>query len=135
MQLADDINYYPEAPPTFGYIMIKAANFLNLGPEQYRKADFFNLPAKGLEGQALGFVRSGFSQILDGRGYTTDRPIQGIGVAAIYDMIEILHFEMVSRLSKPSGHGFLDMMDCRHRVTPGTTISLYNSVVHELFKS
>ncbi len=82
MKLADDISYYPESPPAFGYIMAKAANFLKLGPDQYRKADFFNMPRQELEMEGLKLIRLGFSQILAGRGYRADRPIQGIGVAA-----------------------------------------------------
>lgn len=68
MPLAEDYTYFPDAPPTFGYILVKSAAFLKLGPDQYLKGDFFGLPRQDLEGEVLGLVTSGFSQFLDGRG-------------------------------------------------------------------
>ncbi len=70
-------------------------------------------------------------QLLAGRGFSSKKPLEGIGVAACYALLDTVHFQLVSRRSASMDEGILDRMLCQHRVKPEKVWVVYNLVAFE----
>lgn len=112
-----------------GYVRYKAFVYLAIGPDAYRKGDYFNLPPESWSADLLDAIRRGCQQLLDWRGFAPDRPLEGLGIGPFYRLLELFHFERVSQeLLDGGGPGqILDRMRMRH-VVKGEEIVLYNLV-------
>ena len=118
----------PPPPAGFSYIRGKAQLYLKVGADNYRKRDFFNMPLSAWDAEALERIRLGFEQIVDYKGYTPDEPLRGLGISGFTDMIQTLHFELISRSSTEFDGNFLDKMLLQHIVSKDMDITLYNLV-------
>ncbi len=81
-----------EGAGTLGYIRSKASMFVRIGPDAYRRQDFFSLPDITLTSAELAGVIAGMQQIAEGRGCCPDRPITGLGVSVLHALFRTLHF-------------------------------------------
>ena len=124
-----DINKIPAvAPPTFAYLFFKAKRYLKVGPEIYRKGDFFKMPPEDCSDLLLAAIQRGMEQISRSRGYSSDKPFTGIGIDGFYALLSTLHFELEKQsVTLLDEDILLDEMHMRHRVT-GERIVLYNAV-------
>ena len=115
----------------FGYIYAKAYKFNKAGADVYRKDDFFEQPPADTEPEMLELIASGCRQILSGKGFSAEKPLQDIGVAGFYRLMELFHFESSKRKSiykKADGGrsgGIIDRITFVHLVD-GREATLYN---------
>ena len=104
----------------FAYLYSKAERMLLVGPEKYRKDDFFKEP-RSVNNDALELIHSGCLQICNGKGLTKDKPLSELGVSGFYDLMRMFHFDSVSRRTDHSFEyngksGALDEITFEHRV-------------------
>ncbi len=102
----------------FPYINTKAANYLEIGPVLYSESDAFEQP-KSQDPQILEELKKGCLQIIDGKGFSKEAPIEKISVAASYALMEMFHFRFVSRKSSygvflGAQKGVIDHMNFEH---------------------
>jgi len=117
-----------EPPDHFGYIHFKAYNYVKIGPEAYSDQDAFGMPPKGAPPHLLALIELGCRQIVDWKGISSDRPLQGLGISGFYRMIEVFHFEMVRQSATFGDDGsVMDKITIKHSVT-GEEITLFNLV-------
>ena len=103
------------------YIFTKAELYLQTGPENYRREDFFEQPPLNLNTVDMDSIRYGCEQIVEGRGFNISRPLQGLGVSGFYRLMELFHFQFESRKTKYSfmyeeEEGALDIMTFTHKM-------------------
>jgi hypothetical protein len=115
-------------PENFGYIHFKAYKYLKLGPDAYSAQDALGMPPNGAPPPLLALVEQGCRQIVNWKGLSPERPLQGLGIKGFYRMIEVFHFK-VSEQSATFGNdgNVMDKMTIKHSVT-GEQIALYNLV-------
>ena len=102
----------------FPYIYTKAANYLEVGPVLYSESDAFEQP-KSQDQQILDELKKGCLQIIEGKGFSKEAPIEKISVAASYALMEMFHFRFVSRKSSYGAFlgakkGVIDHMNFEH---------------------
>ena len=105
----------------FPYIFTKAELYLKIGPDKYRKEDFFQQPLLNLGTVDMESIRYGCEQIIEGRGFNYTTPLQGLGVSGFYSLMELFHFKFESRKTKYSfkyeeEKGALDIMTFTHQM-------------------
>ena len=105
----------------FPYIFTKAELYLKIGPDNYRKEDFFQQPPLKLDTTDMESIRYGCEQIVEGRGFNFSTPLQGLGVSGFYRLMELFHFQFESRKTKYSfiyeeEKGALDIMTFTHQM-------------------
>ena len=105
----------------FPYIFTKAELYLKIGPDKYRKEDFFQQPPLNLDTVDMESIRYGCEQIIEGRGFNYTTPLQGLGVSGFYRLMELFHFQFESRKTKYSfkyeeEKGALDIMTFTHQM-------------------
>lgn len=119
---------YLSGPPKAAYIKYKANNYLKVGPARYRKRDALGEPSAGVEPEVLEAVRFGFEQIVNGAGFTEERPLRDVGISGLYALMRIVHFEVVSQsMTFLSEKEMLDRMEFRH-VMDGDVVTVFNVV-------
>ena len=112
----------------FVYLQVKARRYVEVGPETYRRQDFFRRPDAGMDEEDLAVLMHGMKQLADGAGAAPDRPLTGIGIRGFNDMRYTLHLEFAGQdIVGETDTEFLDLMRCRHVVTD-EVIELYNLV-------
>ena len=104
----------------FPYIYTKAANYLEIGPVLYSESDAFEQP-KSQDPQILEELKKGCLQIIEGKGFSKEAPIEKISVAASYALMEMFHFRFVSRKSSyfvfiAEQKGVIDHMTFSHLI-------------------
>ena len=104
----------------FPYIYTKAASYLEIGPVLYSESDAFEQP-KSQDPQILEELKKGCLQIIDGKGFSKEAPIEKISVAASYALMEMFHFRFVSRKSSYGAFlgaqkGVIDHMNFSHLI-------------------
>ena len=115
-------------PPSFGYVMSKARKYCKIGPDKYRKGDFFHLPDMEWPEEILKAVDDGMTQLLEQRGMSEDNPLVRLGIEGVYALMETLHFRLERQfLIATTAKGYLDRMDMMHLVT-GQGLTIYNLV-------
>ncbi|GDX50272.1 hypothetical protein LBMAG26_11310 [Bacteroidota bacterium] len=105
----------------FPYIFTKAELYLKIGPDNYRKEDFFQQPPLNVAIKDMESIRYGCEQIVEGRGFNLSTPLQGLGVSGFYRLMELFHFQFESRKTKYSfiyeeEKGALDIMTFTHQM-------------------
>lgn len=118
-----------EVPKGWSYILTKAGLYLRLGPDRYRKADFFGLPRADWDDDLLAEIESCFRQFADGRGYSSDRPVEGVGISGFSAALHTLHFRLVEQRASltDDSQAFIDEMVLEH-VMDHHAVTLYNKV-------
>jgi len=115
-------------PEHFGYIHFKAYKYLKIGPDAYSAQDALGMPPRGALPSLLALVEQGCRQIVDWRGLSPERPLQGLGINGFYRMIEVFHFKLAEQSATFGDDGsVMDKMTIKHSVT-GEQITLYNLV-------
>ncbi len=61
----------------FPYIYSKAALFLKMKPEIYRKNDFFAQPPAEFDEEDIAILKHGCEQVLEGKGFKKREPVHG----------------------------------------------------------
>ena len=102
----------------FPYIYTKASNYLEIGSVLYRESDAFKQP-KSQDPIILEGLKKGCMQIIEGKGFSKEAPIEKISVAASYALMEMFHFRFVSRKSSYGAFlgaqkGVIDHMNFEH---------------------
>lgn len=119
----------------FPYIFTKAEIYLSIGPENYRKEDFFNQPPASLPNADMEAIRIGCEQILEGRGFNHKNPLVGLGVSGFYRLMELFHFQFKKRKTQYSftnngSKGALDIMTFHHRMDD-RKVTLFHFCPHQ----
>ena len=98
----------------FIYLFSKAELFLRLGPEKYRKADFFKLPPLDSTLEELEILKLGCIQITDGKGFSESSPLTDMDVSGLNQLMRLFHFESESRSTnyQYSFNGVEGILDC-----------------------
>lgn len=115
----------------FPYIFTKAFRYLKIGPEKYRKQDFFKQPPIDLDSEELEVLTSGCKQILQGIGFSESEPFTNLDVSGFYNLMRLFHFQYTDRTTKHSfvlnnKKGILDCISFKHYVDDNRTCVLYN---------
>ena len=102
----------------FPYIYTKASNYLEIGSVLYRESDAFKQP-KSQDPIILEGLKKGCMQIIEGKGFSKEAPIEKISVAASYALMEMFHFRFMTRKSsyfvfKAEQKGVIDHMNFEH---------------------
>ncbi|MFM7683377.1 MAG: hypothetical protein ACKO7P_11630 [Bacteroidota bacterium] len=117
----------------FSYIHAKAEIYLKLGPDLYRKKDFFQMPDKSWDKNEILLIETGCQQILQGKGLTAKNPLSGLGVGGFYNLLSTFHFKpknrITKRLKKDGEIQFLDIIEFEHFVDQ-TIVTYCNLVAH-----
>ncbi len=120
-----------DAPPKFMYLVAKAERYLKLGAGAYRSADFFHMPSADWSVPVLAAIKNGMEQICRFKGYSSDCPLERIGVAGFYPLLATLHFELEDRKTQfLDEHTVLDEMHMKHWMDD-SRIVLYNKTLTE----
>lgn len=116
-------------PAVFWYLHYKAFAFLAVGPDEYRSHDALRQPPEHLPATRLNAIKQGCEQILQFRGLSADRPLEGISVDGFYALLRVFHFALDERATLGTGviGTVLDQMKMRHLVD-GQEVTLYNLV-------
>jgi len=115
-------------PEYFGYIHFKAYKYLKIGPNAYSAQDALGMPPTGAPPPLLALVEQGCRQIVDWRGISPERPLQGLGIKGFYRLIEVFHFKVIGQSATFLANGsVMDKMTIKHSVT-GEEITLFNLV-------
>lgn len=118
----------------FVYLFTKSFLYLRMGPDAYRRQDFFNRPAADTDPSEFGLIEDGCRQLLAGIGFTPDRPLTGLGISGFYALLDMFHFKLrrQSIAGRLQGRpGMLDRMEMEH-VMNGNTCVLFNAVEYEI---
>ena len=95
---------------------------------QCGQGDAFHRPPANLPAGRLDAIKRGCEQVLQYRGLSADRPLEGIGVDAL---IRLFHFDAVEHTvlaTEDSPDVVLDQMQLKHLVD-GRELTLYNRLV------
>ena len=115
----------------FPYLFSKASTYLKIGPDKYRKKDFFKKPPLDLDKDELEAIESGCKQIMQGIGFVKEKPFTGLHIRGFNLLLDLMHFESIGRKSqsiKIDGKTcFLDEIKFKH-VMDGSEITYYNLV-------
>ena len=117
----------------FIYLFSKAFLYLKMGPEAYRRRDFFKQPSEDADADELAAIENGCRQILNGRGFSADQPLTGLGISGFYRLMDLFHFKLRSQsvAGRVEGRrGMLDRMDMQHAMDERTCV-LFNLVGYE----
>ena len=104
----------------FPYIYTKASNYLEIGSVLYRESDAFKQP-KSQDPIILEGLKKGCMQIIEGKGFSKEAPIEKISVAASYALMEMFHFRFMTRKSSyfvflADQKGVIDHMTFSHLI-------------------
>ena len=121
-------------PEAFRYIHFKAFAFLTAGPDEYRTHDAFHRPPDNLPASRLDAIRRGCEQVLQYRGLSPDRPLEGLGVDGFYALIRLFHFQTVQTTAQATEDAgvLLDRMKMKH-IVDSRELTLYNRVIVKPF--
>jgi hypothetical protein len=115
----------------FPYLFSKAYAYLKIGPEKYRKNDYFNMPPSDLDQDELDAVESGCKQILQGIGFDVEKPFTGLQIRGFNLLLDLMHFEPIARKSQSTKIDgktcFLDEIKFKHLMDQSEII-YYNLV-------
>ena len=129
--ILDNKSLPADKSPKFMYLVAKAKRYLELGPEAYRSADFFDMPSADWSAPVLAAIESGMEQICRFKGYSSDSPLEHIGVEGFYPLLATLHFELEHQAAHfLDERTILDEMHMKHWMD-GSRVVLYNKVLTE----
>jgi hypothetical protein len=114
----------------FPYIYSKAALFLKMKPEIYRKNDFFGQPPAEFDEEDIAILKHGCQQVLEGKGFKKENPFTGLDVFGFSALMRLFHFQQLSRKTfhtyeHEERTGILDCITFRHLVED-TEVVYYN---------
>ena len=115
-------------------VRAKARLLQKKGVRRYRMENRLDKGSSELSPELQAELLRACGQLVAGRGFSAKKPLEGIGVAACYAMLDTFHFQAVGRRSAAKEDGILDEMRCRHRVTPEKVWVVYNLVAIEPMK-
>ena len=128
--LTEDLQRYA-MENRFPYIFSKAELYLRLGPEKYRKADFFGVPRASLSPEELAVIELGCKQVLEGKGLSREVPFTDLGIPGFRILFQLFHFEVKGHKAKKQvidgKTRFIDEMVLEH-VMDQTEIRYFNLV-------
>ena len=107
------------------YIGHKASSLVHTGIAEYQASDALGMPSSKWGAHELDGVRSACEQIVEGRGFCADRPIEGLDVSATHALIATMHFKLESQSARVEKRSFLDTLICRHVMDPGRRGTLF----------
>ncbi len=113
-----------------GLLHFEAFAFLMLGPDGYQRLGESTV---SLTDRELDQVQSGCAQIVDWRGVSLDRPLDGLGIHGFNILLAVLFFTLDMQRAIPvDGQSgvFIDEMRMRHMVNTDEIVTLYNLVDH-----
>jgi hypothetical protein len=112
----------------FPYIFTKAFYFLQDGPERFSQNDAFGLPDDSFSKEDIKKIIIGSEQIMNGKGFRKELPLDGIGIRACHKLFELFHFKFIKQSAfKLNTDEFMDEMTFEH-VVDKSTIKCYNVV-------
>jgi hypothetical protein len=116
---------------SYSYVFFKACNYLKLGPEKYRKDDFFGQPTSTNK-EELQLIENGCKQVLECKGLNEATPFSEIGITGFYQLMGLFHYESIKKKSRygfiwNQERGILDAITFQHAVDKNE-LTLYNFV-------
>ena len=120
----------------FPYLFTKAELFLKVGPEIYRKEDFFGQP-KTTDSEELEMIKNGCIQLCHGKGLSAENPFTDLDVSGFNNLMRLFHFESESRKTRHGitingQRGALDCITFKHAMD-GRTATYFNFCVYPKF--
>ncbi len=102
---------------TYGYLNAKAQIYLRKGPEAYRRDDFFHVPRAEWDASILAGLDRGFRQLVEWKGLTADRALEGIDMSDLYRIMEVGHFRLIDFSAQPlNADAQVGIVTMRHRM-------------------
>lgn len=99
----------------------------NKGLETCKNDDRFDLKGMKITDDAFELIESGIKQLIDYKGLTFDRALQGLTVEGFYFFMHIFRFELRRQLATHFKNYTMDSMLMKHSVT-GDEMWLVNKV-------
>ena len=120
----------------FPYLFTKAELFLKVGPEVYRKEDFFGQP-KTTDSEELEMIKNGCIQLCHGKGLSAENPFTDLDVSGFNILMRLFHFESESRKTRHGitingQRGALDGITFKH-VIDNRIATYFNFCVYPKF--
>ena len=113
------------------YILTKACYYIRYGSEKYRSIDALKLPSESWSQSDLDEIESGCKQIVSGKGFRKDQPIENLSIRAFYLLFELFHFKSVNQKATKMDNGnMLDKIEFEH-VMDGKKVTYYNVVKYD----
>ena len=112
-------------------IRAKARLLQKLGVKRYRLENRLQPDTAELDPEVQAVLLRACGQLVAGRGFSAETPLEGIGVAACYALLDTFHFQAVGRRSAALEDGMLDEMRCLHQLSPDKVWVVYNLVAFE----
>jgi len=111
------------------YIATKAARYLEVGPDEYRKTDAFGQPTTK-NADKLAAIHRGCKQLIECKGLFVEAPLTDVGVEGFYALMALFHFKMKNRTTDHSHvhdgqEGALDIITFEHAVS-GLPVTFFN---------
>lgn len=124
-----NMNIPEYSPPVWSYILAKVRLYLRLGPDIYRKADYFGMPEAGWPEETLDEIESCFRQLLAGKGYLESNPVENVSIGGFYAATRTLHFEVRRQIATLTDDRrcFIDDLLFEH-IHDGRTVRFFNKV-------
>ena len=112
----------------FPYILTKADSYIKTGPEAYRNEDAFDMPREEWSEEDFSLIMDGCLQIMEGAGYTAQKPFENLGIRGFNLLFTMLHFKSVGRKSSRLGQGRMqDEITFEHAMDK-SRVTYYNLV-------
>lgn len=112
----------------FPYILTKAYYYLRDGSEKYGSTDAFNLPNESWSKSDLDEMESGCKQIVSGKGFRKEYPLENLSIRGCYLLFKLFHFKSVKQKATKMDNGnMLDEIEFEH-VMDGTKVIYYNEI-------
>lgn len=107
-----------------GYLLVKARNFLEVGPIHYAEEDALNQPIESLTQAHLNAITKIVNQICAGKGFDARKGIKANSLREVVNTLEIFHFSKSSNKASFLENTILDRI-CFEHVMDSKKICLY----------
>ena len=112
----------------FPYILSKADSYIKSGPELYRKEDAFAMPKEEWSDEDLSLIMDGCLQIMEGVGYTSDKPFKKLGIRGFNLLFTMFHFNCIKRKSNLLGSDRIQDETTFEHAMDRSRVTYYNLV-------
>lgn len=107
-----------------GYLLVKAKNFLEVGPIQYAEGDALSKPSKSVTQGDIDGISKIVNQICAGKGFDARKGIKANSLKEVVNTLDIFHFSKSSNKASFLDNTILDRI-CFEHLMDSKKVCLY----------